>query len=333
MGEQLSVTADGVLGAGVGGHDARRTAVRALAAVTRYAQWRSRDPGVRPHLEGCDPAGARALAEQALREQAGTEQALREQAGTEQAGTSQASQAGTSQAGTGQRAPDDVVASLLGCYGVHLWPSETVADADAAVAAAERLGWPVALKFADEHLRDRRDLGGVRLDIADADELRTDLAAMTERLVGAGEPVPDPGHAFVVQPMAPAGVPVVVRTIEDPLFGPIVSFGMAGDASELLGDVAHRIPPLTDVDVADLVRSVRAAPRLFGYRGTPALDVAALEALIVAVSQLADDVPEVAQLELGPVVVAQQGIAVLSADVRLARPSGRTDAGGRRALR
>ena len=93
----------------------------------------------------------------------------------------------------------------------------------------------------------------------------------------------------------------VVRSVEDPLFGPIISFGLAGDASDLLGDVAYGVPPLTDVDVAELVRSARAAPRLFGYRGLPALDVAALEDLIARVAVLADDLPELRSLELNPV--------------------------------
>jgi len=281
-------------------------AVRALAAVTRYAQWKRRDPGLRPHLTGCDPGQARAVVSAAL--------------------------AGAPEHPSGVRVPDVAVAELLGCYGIGLWPSRVARDPEGAVAAADELGWPIAVKFADERLRERRDLGGVRLDVADEAELRTDLAAMTARLDAAGETAPAGGHFFVVQPMAPAGVPVVVRTMEDPLFGPIVSFGMAGDASELLGDVSHRIPPLTDVDVADLVRTVRAAPRLFGYRGTPPLDVASLEDLIAAVSQLADDVPELAHLDLGPVVVAQRGVTVLSAEARVARTAARADSGGRRSL-
>ena len=305
--DQLSVAGDAAgLPHVVPSYPSPEDAVRALAAVTRYAQWRRRDPGVRPHLEGCDPGRARGLAEGVL--------------------------SGAPDHPAGVRVPDDVVVELLGCYGVRLWPSRTVTGADEGVAAATELGWPVACKFADERLRDRRDLAGVRLDIADAAELRTDMASMSAQLEQAGEPAPAGGHAFVVQAMAAAGVPVVLRTMEDPLFGPVVSFGMAGDASELLGDVGHRIPPLTDVDVSGLVRSVRAAPRLFGYRGTPPLDVAALEDLIVRVSQLADDVPEVADLALRPVVVAQHGLAVLSATARVARPAGRTDAGGRRAL-
>ena len=129
--------------------------------------------------------------------------------------------------------------------------------------------------------------------------------------------------------MAGPGVACVVRSVEDPLFGPVVSFGLGGDASALLGDVAHRIPPLTGVDVSDLVRSVRAAPKLFGHRGSPPADVPALEDLIARVSVLADEVPEVAELELNPVVVHPSGLSVLGADVRLARPSQRSDTGRR----
>jgi acyl-CoA synthetase (NDP forming) len=167
------------------------------------------------------------------------------------------------------------------------------------------------------------DLGGVRLDIGDETELRADVAEMRERLTPLG------GGELAVQRMAPLGVATVVRSVEDPLFGPVVSFGLGGDASELLGDVAHRIPPLTDVDVSDLVRSVRAAPRLFGHRGAAPVDVAALEDVIARVSSLADVLPEVAELELNPVVVSAAGAHVLGATIRLAPPPGRSDTGRR----
>ncbi|GMA25766.1 hypothetical protein GCM10025864_35250 [Luteimicrobium album] len=99
-----------------------------------------------------------------------------------------------------------------------------------------------------------------------------------------------------------------------------MSFGLSGDAVDLLGDVAYGVPPLTDVDVAAMIRRVRAAPRLFGYRGAPGVDVAALEDLVGRVSVLADDLPEVASLELAPVVVAPHSLAVLGARATLAPP-------------
>jgi acyl-CoA synthetase (NDP forming) len=117
----------------------------------------------------------------------------------------------------------------------------------------------------------------------------------------------------------------VVRALEDPLLGPVVSFGLGGVATELLGDVSYAIPPLTDVALSSLVRSVAAAPLLFGHRGVEPADVAALEDVIGRLARLADDVPEVAELELNPVLAAASGVSVLSAYGRLARPAAPRD--------
>jgi acyl-CoA synthetase (NDP forming) len=272
-------------------------AVRALVAAVRHAEWRRRDPGVRVDPPGLDRAGARALVERLLD---GVDHPA------------------------GVRLQPDEVSALLACYGLATWPTVTVSGAEEAVAAGQRLGWPVALKTTDERLRHRHELGGVRLDVTGPDEIRAHVEEIAARAGGV--------TSFVVQPMAPTGVACVVRTMEDALFGPMVSFGLAGDASELLGDVAHRIPPLTDVDVSDLVRSVRAAPRLMGYRGAPPMDVAALEDVIARLSCLADDLPEVAELELNPVLVAEHGTRIIGAAARLAQPAGRTDAGRRSLL-
>jgi acyl-CoA synthetase (NDP forming) len=144
---------------------------------------------------------------------------------------------------------------------------------------------------------------------------------------------PYEAQTLVVQRMAPAGVACLIRTVEDPLFGPVISFGVAGDASDLLGDLAHRIPPLTAADVAELVTSVRAAPQLFGHREAPPVAVAALHDVIARVAALVQDLPEVAELELNPVVVSQDSVAVLGAVVRLAADPHRSDAGIRELLR
>lgn len=269
-------------------------AVRALATVVRYGAWRSRPIGIKLDPPGCDPQRAVALVESALEaEPHGVE--------LDQAATT----------------------ALLACYGLTLWPERRATDEESAVRAAEALGYPVALKTTAAHLRHRADLGGVRLDIADSTELRADVASMREQLQPLG------ASDLVVQRMAPPGVACVVRSVEDPLFGPVVSFGLGGDASELLGDVSHRIPPLTDVDVADLVRSVRAAPKLFGHRGARPVDVRSLEDVIARVSRLADDLPEAARVELNPVVVSEHGAAVLGAQIRLLPDPGRADAGRR----
>lgn len=269
--------------------------VRALVSATRYAQWRRRDRGPRVGASGLRRDRARALVERLT--PAGAQGGWLDQ----------------------QQATE-----LLGAYGIELWPEHRVLDATSAAEAAARLGYPVALKATAPRLRHRADLGAVRLDIGGEAELLGDLAEMQQAL-GEHEP-----GAFAVQAMAPVGVACVVRSTEDPLFGPVVEFGVGGPPTELLGDVARRIPPLREGDVADLVRSVRAAPLLFGHRGAEPVRIEALEDVVARVSLLADDLPEVGELELNPVIASPSGVAVLGARVRLARPPGRTDADTRR---
>lgn len=282
-------------------YSAPEDCVAALAAATRYAAWRSRDHGQPLDPPGIDRPRARRLVQEVL-------------AGADEP------------AGEGGVALDaETAAGLLACYGIGVWPTLQVHDEDEAVAAAERLGWPVALKSTVAHLRHRIDLGGVRLDLAGPAALREAFAQMRAQLgpLAAGRP-------FEVQAMARNGAACVIRSAEDPRFGPVLSFGLAGDATDLLGDVMYAVAPLTDVDVAEMVRGVRAAPRLFGYRGLPPLDVAALEDVLGRVAVMADDLPELRSVELHPVVVAEQGAAVLAARVELG-PAGRAD-GTRRAL-
>jgi len=274
-------------------------AVGALAGAVRHAAWREHagDPLVDP--PGIDPVAAREVLAETLE---------------------------SLPPGRRARLDQDTAARLLACYGIEVLRSTTVTDADAAVEAAERIGWPVALKTSDEVLRHRTDLGGVRLDLTDADAVREAMALMAERT----REVLGRTSAFEVQAMAPPGVACVVRGAEDDLYGPVVAFGLGGDATELLGDVSHRITPLTAGDVSDMVRSVRAAPRLLGHRGLPVVDVAALEDVIARVSTLTDDLTEVVDVTLNPVIVGERGARITSFSVEVAHPV-RQDA-GRRAL-
>ncbi|KAK1182631.1 GNAT family N-acetyltransferase [Streptomyces sp. NBS 14/10] len=212
---------------------------------------------------------------------------------------------------------------LLARYGVSVLPALPAPDPDAAVRAAARLGFPVAIKTTAPHLRHRADLGGVRLDLGGEAELRRAYAELTDYL-GAPEEL-----RLVVQRMAPRGVDTVVRAAIDPAAGAVLSFGLAGAPSELLGDTAHRLVPATDRDAAELIRSIRTAPLLFGWRGSRPVDTAALEELLLRVSRMVDDHPEVVSVDLEPVVVAPHGLSVLGAAVRLAPPPPRTDLGPR----
>ncbi|TDC05879.1 acyl-CoA synthetase, partial [Streptomyces sp. 8K308] len=197
-------------------------------------------------------------------------------------------------------------------------------DARAAVAAARRVGFPVALKTTAARLRHRPDLGGVRLDLTTEGELRRAYAELTRQLGDPAELRP------VVQRMAPRGVDTVVRATVDPAVGAVLSFGLAGAPAELLGDVAHRLLPVTDRDVRELVRAIRAAPMLFGWRGARPVDTAALEETLLRLGRLLDDRPEIAAVELEPVVVAPHGVTVLGATIRVASPPPRLDLGPRR---
>jgi hypothetical protein len=135
-----------------------------------------------------------------------------------------------------------------------------------------------------------------------------------------------------VQTMAPVGQACTLRAIEDPLLGPVVSFGLAGDAVNLLDDWAHRAPPLSGADLRDLIRSPRASRKLFGYQGLPAVDVSALEDVAARLARLKDAHPEIALVEFNPVLATPHGAFILAADVRIGNAAQRTDS-ARRALR
>jgi acyl-CoA synthetase (NDP forming)/GNAT superfamily N-acetyltransferase len=276
-------------------YPAAERAVRALAQAVSYAQWRrdAADPGKVPEYEDIDEKGAATLVDGLLAR------------------------------GQGLTLGTDETCDLLGHYGIHVHRALPAPTPDAAAEAARTLGYPVALKATAPHLRHRADLGGVRLDLADEDQLRRSYTELTE-LFGAPEELRP-----VVQRMAPRGVDVVVRAVIDPAAGAVLSFGLAGAASQLLGDTAHRLIPVTDKEATSLVRSIRTAPLLFGWRGSAPADTRALEELLLRVSRLVDDHPEVVAVTLEPVVVASHGLSVLGASVRLAPPPARDDLGPR----
>ncbi|GGM99676.1 bifunctional GNAT family N-acetyltransferase/acetate--CoA ligase family protein [Streptomyces fuscichromogenes] len=276
-------------------YPAAERAVRALAEAVKYAQWRreAADPGKVPEFDDIDERGAAELI------------------------------GGLLERGEGLTIGVEETCRLLGRYGIDVHRALPAATPDAAVGAARALGYPVALKATAPHLRHRADLGGVRLDLADEEQLRRAYDELGE-LYGPPEELRP-----VVQRMAPRGVDTVVRAVIDPAAGAVVSFGLAGAASQLLGDMAHRLVPVTDRDATSLVRSIRTAPLLFGWRGSAPVDTPALEELLLRVSRLVDDHPEVVAVTLEPVVVARHGVSVLGATVRLAPPPARDDLGPR----
>ncbi|HLS49529.1 MAG TPA: acetate--CoA ligase family protein, partial [Actinomycetaceae bacterium] len=218
--------------------------------------------------------------------------------------------------GESRELDDATAAELLACYGIDVVPARAVTDASQAAAAAQEVGWPVALKARDEVLRHRADLGGVKLDLHTPEQLRYAMETMREEIAAVGRTI----AGFEVQAMVPPGVACVVTGAEDDLYGPVLAFGLGGDAVELLGDLAYRIPPLYHQDVAGMIRSVKAAPRLFGHRGLPVLDSQALEDVVARLAQLTDDLAEISRVTLNPVLVARRGARVLSATIEVAVP-------------
>jgi acyl-CoA synthetase (NDP forming)/RimJ/RimL family protein N-acetyltransferase len=269
--------------------------VRALNAVTRYARWRSRDRGSPVSPVGIDRLRVEGIIDDVL--------------------------AGTPE---GRALTCEEITSLLGAYGIRLWPSVEVTTIEAAVAAADELTYPVILKSASPVVRHQPGIAGVRGDLVDAEDVLDAYTSLTERLGPLG------ADRYVIQRMAVPGVSCVVRSSEDPLFGPVVSFSVAGPPTELLDDVAHRIPPLTDVDVTDLIDGVKAAPLLNGHRGAAPVHRAALADLVARLSVLADDHPQLASVELNPVNAWTGGVDVLGAEVVVRPPLVRKDPGRRR---
>jgi acyl-CoA synthetase (NDP forming) len=272
-------------------YPAPESAVRALARVVHYARWASRPAGTVPVFGDIDRGRARALVTRLL---GGRDDQV--------------------------ELTDDQLSELLSYYGIELSPLRRVTSLAEAVAAGAEFDWDVVLKATAAHLRQRPDLEHVHRGIGSEAQMKAAWLSLTS-LIG------DPTRAdFVVQPTAPPGISVTIGSLEDTLFGPIVSFGMAGTASELLGDIAYRIPPLTDFDAADLVRDVRAAPLFFGYRGAEGVDVAAIEQIVHRLAQLKDDLPDVQVLELGLVLASADGARVLRASGSLAAVrAGRSD--------
>jgi acyl-CoA synthetase (NDP forming) len=196
--------------------------------------------------------------------------------------------------------------ALLESYGVPLVPERLVTDADDAVAAAAELGYPVVLKTAVAGAH-KTELGGVALDLADERAVREAAARI--------------GTPLVVQAMVSGGVELLAGVVQDPVFGPLVAFSAGGVAAELIGDASFAIAPLTDADARELVLAGKAGRLVRGFRGAPPADADALADLLQRLSQLAEDLPAVAELDLNPVIALGDRCLAVDARVRVRVPA------------
>ncbi len=266
-------------------------AARALHAAAEYGEWLQRPEGEIPDYTDLDPDRARRVVTASL-------------SGSDDEAT---------------WLDPDAVAEVLGAYGLAMPISGVAASEEEAVAIAAAIEGPVVLKVISPTTVHKTDVGGVVVGVEGADQV-----GIAYRRVTAV--VPDAEGALVQQYVA-GDHEVLIGMVEDPNFGPLIVFGLGGVFVELIEDVAFRIHPLTDVDAAEMVRAVKSAPLLEGYRGAEPGDIAAVEDALLRVSALVEDIPEIVEMDMNPVKVGPPGggLTVVDARIRVRPVSGRFD--------
>ena len=267
-------------------------AARALGHAAARAAWLRRAAGHIPPLPGIDGAAGRAVVDRAL---------AREE--------------------RPWLGPDEV-RDVLRAYGVTMPAQMLVHTPREAADACRHLGAPVAVKATTRGALHTSDVGGVRLAVATPAAAATAYRDIETALIarGRGEVM----DGALVQSMAPDGVECLVGVVTDPVFGPLVAFGLGGVVSEVIGDVAFRVHPLTDVDAEELIASVKASRLLHGYGGRLPADVRALHDVLLRVSRLVEDVPEIDEIAINPIMVRDEGQGAEAIDVRIRLRRGNT---------
>jgi len=260
-------------------------AVRALGKVTAYATWRSQPAGLFWGFDDIHLEDARGICRSALAARGDTWL-------------------------TDQEAWD-----VLHAFALPAAVRSLARTADEAVALASVIGLPVAAKLASTKVSHKTELGVVRLNLTTPQEVRqafTDIVALASQAVGA-----DGIDGVVIQPMISGGVETLVGIAHDQVFGPLVAFGIGGINVEAFGDVRFRVAPLTDRDADELLHEIRAVALLKGHRGRPPADLDALRDVLLRVSRLAEEVPEIAELDLNPVIALPPGHGCRIVDARI----------------
>ena len=248
-------------------------AARALARAARYGSWRARPSSTVPEFGDLRAEDARSVVASFLARMPGGGWLSAEEA-------------------------DD----LLHCYGIPMVEFIRAADADAAADAAGRLGGHVVIKADVPGLLHKSAAGAVELDLNGAGQVRAAVRRLQAEFAGRLSGV-------LVEPMVVGGVETIVGVVQEPVFGPVVVFGLGGVATDVLGDRAARLAPLTVADADDLIHAIRAAAALPAHDG--------LRDILLRVSQLADELPQVAELDLNPVIARPDGVIAVDARVRV----------------
>jgi acyl-CoA synthetase (NDP forming) len=257
------------------------SAARALARAAAYGEWLDKPVGTIPEFADLKVAQARSAIQRFLAD-----------VGDE----------------GGWLEPDDV-SQVLNAFGLSLPKSGVAASADEAVEIAAGFGAPVVLKVVSESALHKSDIGGVALNLSTEGEIRDGYERVTS--------VVDDADGVLVQEYVAGGHEVIVGMTEDPSFGPLILFGLGGIFVELIGDASFRIHPITDREASEMIREVKAAKLLDGYRGEPAGDIPALEEAILRVSALIEALPEIVEMDLNPVKVLEPGAGIRAVDARI----------------
>jgi acetyl coenzyme A synthetase (ADP forming)-like protein len=260
-------------------------AARVLSKTAAYAEWRTQPEGLTPDFDDLDLPSAREVCRKALPQNGGAWLSAEE------------------------------TRAVLTAVRLPLPPGGVATTAEEAVELACRIGFPVAVKLASRQVVHKTEAGGVWLNLADASAVRQAFKGMCDRLsrtnqLGAMEGV-------VVQPMIAEGVEVMVGVTQDPLFGPLIAFGLGGIHVEILADVCFRVTPLTDRDAAEMVRSIRGYRLLQGYRGHPPADLESIQEMLLRLSRLVEELPEISEVDLNPVFVLPPGRGCQIVDARV----------------
>ena len=266
------------------------SAARVLGKIATYAVWRARPHGIIPDFDDIDPASARRTCQEAI----------------------QARGPGWL---TAQEARE-----VLQAMRVPMAPGGVARTAEEAAKLARKVGFPVAVKSASPAIFHKTEKAAVQLNVSDEAAVRKAFEAIRRSLETDGSHVVNDG--VLVQPMVKDHVEVTVGMFEDASFGPLIAFGLGGIHVEVIADPAVRITPLTNRAAAAMVRETRGYPLLAGYRGCPRADIEAIHDLLLRVSRLVEEVPDLAELELSPVFVGPpgKGCLILDSRIRVAHP-------------
>jgi acetyl coenzyme A synthetase (ADP forming)-like protein len=260
-------------------------AVRALAKVAAYAEWRTQPPGLLWGFDDVYPDEARDICR------------------------------GAAETRGEDWLTDEEVRRVLNAFQLPLVASAVAYTAEEAAASAAVLGFPVVAKIRSHTVQHKTEMGGVVVNLQTADAVKQAFDTIMTRAKTAG--VAGAVDGVLIQPMLTSGVETMIGIAADRLFGPLIGFGLGGIFVELMGDLRFRIAPLTDRDSDELLHEIRGFPLLEGYRGRPPADVDALRDVLLRVSRLADEVPEIVELDLNPIIVLPEGHGCRIVDTRI----------------